>query len=314
VTLHRLVEQYIEFRQSLGERCQTNGCILRAFARTAGLAVPAAEVRTAQVDAFLAGAGPITSAWHIKHTALRGFYAYAVSRDYVAVAPLPTVIPKRPPCFVPYIYTREELRSLLLATDLYQRNRSCVEPTTVRTIVLLLYGSGLRVREAIALSRIDVDLEASVLTIRQTKFFKSRLVPVGTQLRQALARYAHRHRSHRLVREDDVPFFTTRTGAPMKQSTLEDIFQRVRQHAGVRRSESARYQPRLHDLRHTFAVHRLTSWYRQGLDVQRLLPHLSIYLGHAHLAATQVYLSMTPELLGEASARFERYAREECSP
>ena len=90
--------------------------------------------------------------------------------------------------------------------------------------------------------------------------------------------------------------------------TLENAFQRLREHAKVRRAEDARYQPRLHDLRHTFAVHRLTEWYRQGADVQRLLHHLSVYLGHAHLAATQVYLTMTPELLHEAGTRFERYA------
>ena len=79
----------------------------------------------------------------------------------------------------------------------------------------------------------------------------------------------------------------------------------------MRRSDGARYQPRLHDLRHSFAVHRLTSWYRQGADVQTLLPYLSTYLGHVNLAATQVYLTMTPELLQEAARRFQQYAFEE---
>jgi site-specific recombinase XerD len=79
--------------------------------------------------------------------------------------------------------------------------------------------------------------------------------------------------------------------------------------AGVRRKDDASEQPRLHDLRHAFAVHRLTAWYREGADVQRLLHHLSVYLGHAHLANTQIYLTMTPELLQQAGTRFERYAR-----
>ena len=83
---------------------------------------------------------------------------------------------------------------------------------------------------------------------------------------------------------------------------------RARDSALIRREDGASYQPRLHDLRHTFAVHRLTQWYRQGADVQKLLPRLSVYLGHGSLAATQAYLSMTPELLQQASARFERYA------
>jgi integrase len=85
----------------------------------------------------------------------------------------------------------------------------------------------------------------------------------------------------------------------------------MRETARVRRTDGSRYQPRLHDLRHTFAVHRLTSWYRQGACVQKLLPQLSVYMGHVYLASTVVYLSMTPELLTEANNRFERYARQE---
>ena len=92
------------------------------------------------------------------------------------------------------------------------------------------------------------------------------------------------------------------------RNTLQASFRRLCEHAGIRRDAEARYQPRLHDLRHTFAIHRLTSWYRQGADVAKLLPQLSVYLGHVNLAGTQVYLSMTPELLHEAGTRFERHA------
>lgn len=311
MNLHRLIEQYVIFRKSLGERCVSNARALRAFGRAIGMDADVTEVRAEQVSVFLAGSGPVTSAWHIKHATLVGFYRYAVSRGHLISAPLPTVIPKRPPPFVPYIYSRKELRDLLQATDSYQRNRSCTEPATVRAIVLLLYGTGLRVREALSLNRADVDLDESVLSVRKTKFFKSRLVPFGSQLRRPLARYAVRPQARRSAATDEAPFFTTRAGKPVNQYTLERVFQRVREHAGIRRSDGARYQPRLHDLRHSFAVDRLTSWYRQGKDVQKLLPMLSIYMGHVHLAATQVYLSMTPELLHEASTRFEHYAREE---
>src|SRR5207253_7381664 len=106
-------------------------------------------------------------------------------------------------------------------------------------------------------------------------------------------------------------FFVGQDGKAIPQNTLQRAFQRLREHAGVKRSDSRRFQPRLHDLRHTFAVHRLTEWYRQGTDVQRLVYHLSVYLGHAHLTDTQVYLTMTPELLQLAGKRFERYARKE---
>jgi integrase len=243
--------------------------------------------------------------WFAKYDALRGFARYAVSRGYVATLPLPTRLPKRPPPFVPYIYSHEELRRLFETAAAY---RGCVvEADTIQTVVLLLYGAGLRLCEAIDLDRADVDADQAVLTIRQTKFGKTRLVPFGSQLRGALAQYAAGG-ANRAARE--APFFTTPTGARLKQRTVQGCFRCVWDQAGIRRSDGRRFQPRLHDLRHTFAVHRLTSWYPQGADVQRLLPQLSTYLGHTSLSCTQVYLSMTPELLQEASARFEHYAKE----
>ena len=102
-----------------------------------------------------------------------------------------------------------------------------------------------------------------------------------------------------------------RSGEPVKRSAAESAFCYIRKVANVFRTDGARYQPRLHDLRHAFAVNRLVTWYRQGADVQRLLPLLSTYLGHVHIAATQQYLTMTPELLQEASRRFHGYAQPE---
>ena len=308
--LQSLIERYIAYRQTLGEKFQTNAIILRAFGRAIGARADIADIRARQVRAFLDGTGPVTSGWHIRHNALLGFYRYAVSRGYVSASPLPTVLPQRPPPFVPYIYTQDELRRLLQATESYQRKRSSMEPVTMRTLMLLLYGTGLRVREGVALDRTDVDLENLLLTVRESKFYKSRLVPFGPQLRTALAQYLARHPASP-VSGEPAPFFTMRTGARVRRETADACFRRVREQAGIRRADGASYQPRLHDLRHTFAVHRLTSWYRQGADVQALLPQLAVYLGHVHLISTQVYLSMTPELLAEANGRFESYAGKE---
>src|SRR3954453_22115797 len=157
MNLRRLIEQYIAFRQALGERFQNNAAILRAFGRALGADVDIGEVSPERVNAFLAGTGPVTSYWHIKHNALRGFFGYAVSRGYAPTAPLPTVVPKRPLPFVPYIYSHEELRRLLQAPDSFHCARSSLEPVTVRSVVLLLYGTGLRVGEAVALNRADVN-------------------------------------------------------------------------------------------------------------------------------------------------------------
>jgi site-specific recombinase XerD len=305
MNLQLLIEQYIEFQRTLGSPFVTDAIALRAFGRAMGEKAGIGDARPEHVDAFLGKTKPVTLTWHGKYSRLRTFFQYAISRGYIDVAPLPVVIPKRPAPFVPYIYTCEELRRLLRVIDSDKRS-SCLEPVTTRTLILLLYGAGLRLREAANLTRADVELNRSVLTIRHTKFDKTRLVPVGAKLGEALAQYAARARK----RPAEAPFFTTRIGMAVKPDTLQHNFRILCDRAGIRRTDGTE-QPRLHDLRHTFAVHRLTSWYRQGADVQRLLHLLSVYLGHVHIRHTQVYLTMTPELLHEAGLRFERYAGKE---
>jgi site-specific recombinase XerD len=302
MNLQRLIEQYITFQQSLGTPFLADAIALRAFGRAMGVRANIANVRSQHVDAFLGKTRPVTLTWHTKHSRLRSFFKYAVSRGYIIAVPLPTVIPKRPPPFVPYIFSHGELRRLLQVVDSNSRSH-CLEPITIRTLILVLYGAGLRLREAINLTRADVNLSESVLTIRKTKFGKTRLVPFGSQLGHALAQYATR-RQKRLA---DAPFFTTQTGDWVKPDTLQHNFRILCDHAGIRRTDGTHEQPRLHNLRHAFAVHRLTSWYQQGANVQRLLHLLSVYLGHVHIRHTQIYLSMTPELLQEANKRFENY-------
>lgn len=309
--LLKAITNYVTYRKTLGEIFLTNERFLKAFARTIGTETNLSDIKSEHVNTFIAGKGPITASWHAKHQALRGFYCYVISRGYTTKSPLPTVIPKRPPPFVPYIYTRRELRSLLDATSIYQKNRSQLEPYMVRTLLLLLYGAGLRIKEAVSLTLADVDLDRALLIIRETKFHKTRLVPIGKQLTQALSQYVARRQREGYSKCPESPFFINRNGKPVNQHTIENTFQRIREIADVKRTDGARYQPRLHDLRHTFAVHRLTAWYKQGEDVQKWLPVLSVYLGHRYLAATSVYLTMTPTLLQQANLRFENYTLKE---
>ena len=219
---------------------------------------------------------------------------------------MPAVIPKALPRFVPYIYSWEELQRLLRASGCYQRIANTMEPVTARTILLMLYGAGLRISEALVLDGEDVNLGDGVLRIRRTKFFKERLVPIGPGLVKALVEYAERPNRPPGKRQDTLPFLASRRGARLCLATVQGAFERIRQEAKVARHDGGRFQPRLHDLRHTFAVNCLTEWYRAGADVQKFLPYLSTYLGHKHLSGTMIYLSMTRELLHEASERFER--------
>ena len=307
MNLQRLIEQYISLQQSLGASFTVDAAILRAFGRARGSRASVAGVRLRHVDSFLGKDRPVTRTWFRNFFGLRPFFQYAVSRGYITIAPLPTIMPKEPPAFDPYIYSRDEIRRLLLATESRAGNTR-LEPVTIRTMILLYYGAGLRRREATNLTRSDVDLRTSVLTVRNTKFGKTRLVPVGPHLSQALAQYDDTRPARRPI---DAPFFATRTGSKVNADTFHENFRILCDHAGIQRTDTTRLKPRIHDLRHTFAVHRLITWYQQGADVQRLLHHLSVYLGHASLESTQVYLRLTPELLHEASQRFERYAGKE---
>jgi site-specific recombinase XerD len=273
--------------------------------------VPLSQIQPAQVRAFLDGRGPVTQFWHRKYGALRGFYRYAIGRGHVEHSPLPNVVPKAPPPFVPYIFTRDELRRLLQATEVRQNSRCLLQAETFRALLLLLYGAALRISEALSLTLQDVDLQNAVLCIRESKFYRTRWVPIGSDLCAVLAQ----HIRLRLMEHRDsgrpspqAALFVVRTGSALTRQEAEAAFCRLREYAGVLRTDGARYQPRLHDLRHAAAVHRVIDWYRRGLDVQQLLPRLATYLGHVNICGTQRYLTLTSELLQQAGHRFERYA------
>lgn len=306
--LSEAVGQYVAHKQSLGMRFSTEQRTLKSFCRAMG-DIAIADVVPTPVLNFIAGTGPVTRFWHRKREVLVGFYRFAIARGYCIASPLPTLVPKPPQPFVPYIYSHEELRRLLEATSWCEHPRSKVRAYTYRALVLLLYGAGLRISEALALTLNDVNLPTGLVQIRESKFYKTRLVPLGADLVNRLTSYAsQRNKDHSI--QPDTPFFIFRDGTPMTRRAADGIFCKLRLHARVQRHDGGRFQPRLHDLRHSFAVHRVISWYRQGADVQRLLPQLATYLGHMHIAATQRYLTMTPDLLREASQRFERYALE----
>jgi site-specific recombinase XerD len=212
---------------------------------------------------------------------------------------------------VAYIYSADELMRLVAATDALQTPQSPLRAMTMRSLFLLLYGTGMRIGAALSLSLQDVELAERLLTVRDTKFFKTRLVPIGPRLAAVLADYLACRRQFPLPAGEASAFLAARTGIRLQYNAVNELFGRLRKVAQISRESTARYQPRIHDIRHTAAVHRVIAWYRAGEDVQRLLPQLATYLGHVDIASTQRYLSMTPELLHQASLRFERYAQPE---
>lgn len=302
--------QYIQLQRDRGRRFRADAVALRAFGRAMG-DIDMADVDPTAVQAFLTGTGPVTAHAVQKYRYLAAFYRFAVSRGFANSSPLPAAPPKSPPSLTPYIYTSEEINRVLRVSETLDNPASPLQGTTLRALLLLLYGTGMRIGEALSLTLADVNLLESIVCVRDAKFYKTRLVPLGPRLAAELDTYARRRRMLPLPAGDASAFFATRTGAGLSYDRANRLFRRVRALAGIRREKEARYQPRLHDLRHTATVHHVVHWYRTGQDVQRLLPQLATYLGHVGIASTQRYLNMTPELLQAASARFERYAQPE---
>ena len=309
MTLRDAIEQYIEWRQAHGASCRGVAAKLTAFLNSIDGGINCDAITNEQVLAFLAGNGPLTQTRAIKYSALSGFYRYAISRGYVSRSPLPDYEPKRPAPALPYVYSHDEVHRIFNAIDASLIGAVTLDAYTFRTLLQLLYGAGLRLGEALRLTIADVELSDAILSVRDSKFYKSRIVPAGPQLADALTRYALRRLERPTPHGRGSAFLANPDGAQLGARTVQKWFSRLLRVAAISSVNCTRRSPCLHSLRHSFAVHRLTAWYRQRADVQRLLPILSTYLGHADLAGTQVYLSMTPELLQQASLRFERYAR-----
>jgi integrase/recombinase XerD len=302
--LAEAIDLYIRRRRSAGAYLHGPEIILRSFLHHFGN-LDLHRIRTSQITEFLNGRRRGRSSnWRGKYGALKLFFAYWCLRGRLRHSPVPLTVPKPPQDFVPYIYSRAELQRLLKNLPQCQRPSTClISAVTFRALLLVLYGTGMRLGEALGLRVADVDLAENLIRIRETKFYKTRLVPIGDDVHLVMENYLS---SVSREKRADSPLFQSKTRDRIKAALAERTFKRL---CRVQRPGTFSFQPRIHDLRHTFAVHRVTEWYRQGADVQRLLPALSTYLGHVSLESTQRYLTMTPELLQQANDRFERYAK-----
>jgi site-specific recombinase XerD len=233
--LAEIVSTYLAYQHALGMRYRTQAVTLKAFCHALG-DININDVQADDVQAFIAGQGPVTAFWHHKYRVLEGFYRFAITRGFTHDSPLPTTVPKCPPSLIPYIYSVEELRRLLAATDGLETARSPLQACTFRTLLLLLYGTGMRIGEALTLTLADVNLQDRLLTVRDTKFYKTRWVPTGPQLTAKLAVYATQRRRLPMPVGVDSAFLVTRTGHHLSYIRASQLFRRVRQDAGIHRA------------------------------------------------------------------------------
>ena len=208
-----------------------------------------------------------------------------------------------------HIYSEAQIAALMREASALKPTGS-LRPHTYATLIGLLASCGLRPGEAVRLCDADVEMEATPprLVIRETKFRKSRLVPVDSSTADALRSYAS---TRKRLGYDGLSqtFFVSESGAPLAYSTVGATFLDMVRRLGIHGTANS-HGPNLRCLRHTFAVRRLLNWYSQGMDVNKFLPHLSVYLGHAKPQNTYWYLTATPDLLSKAGSRFESYANQ----
>jgi integrase/recombinase XerD len=311
-----LASEFADFATTLEASATANKStitLLRAIDRvTEECAPPSGTVDEAVARAWLApcesrGPNTLLSRYYL----LRRFCRFVAKRRPDTFIPGESLRPRRRPAAPPYIYSREEIRQLLDSAlslrDWKRSHRHCpIRSKTIHAIILLLATSGLRISEALHLTLQDVDLEQGVLSIHQSKFRKSRLVPLSAGTADVLRQY-HELRVAVASTGPDEDFFVSGRGKAYSISTVRSLFRDIAVEVGLREPKGR--GPSLHDLRSTFAVTRLLQWYRNGDNVMARLPLLSTYLGHARVSDTEVYLRITTALLEEANARFYAFAR-----
>ena len=231
---------------------------------------------------------------------MRGFAKYLQTIEPRHQVPPLELLPHRRARTAPYIYEPAEIAALLAATTML---RNELRTETYRTFLGLLAVSGIRTGEAIALDDADVDLRRSVIVIRKTKFGKTRQVPLHRSSLRALAAYQF-ERDRLVPRQLSPSLFVSTVGSRLIYQNVHDTFLRLVYAAGLGERDPRR--PRIHDLRHTFAVRTVLAWHRAGEDVEAKLPMLSTYLGHIDPSTTYWYLTAIPELLESAAIRLER--------
>lgn len=297
--LRQALTRYLRMRRAFGyrydneERCLVE---LVAFMEAAEAAVITRKLAMAWITQSQ------RTSWPQRLSAVRGFARHLSNIVPGTETPPAGVFPspRRPR---PYIYTGAEIELLLEAT-LSWGSATGINRRTYHCLFGLLAATGMRLGETIALTRADVDLEAGILSLRVTKGGKTRLVPMHPTTTRALKDYAMRRDDCRACRNSPW-FFVLRQGQRLRHQYPERVFVAVMRQIGLRDLEPHSRGPRLHDLRHSFAVNTIVRWYRAGEDVERLLPALATYLGHSKLRDTYWYLSACPELMEQAASRLE---------
>jgi integrase/recombinase XerD len=302
------VREYLRVRRATGMRLRIEGQQLLSFAHFADRQRHRSPLTVALAVRWACAsprAGPVGRARRLE--VIRPFARYLCAFDERTEVPAPGLLGPAHRRRAPYVYTDHEISQLLTWAARLPPAKG-LRSVTLRMLLGLLACTGLRPCEAIALRNADIDLQGGILTIRQTKFRKSRLVPIHASAARALRQYV-RVRDQSVSTVNDDAFFVLAAGVPLTLVQAERAFVWIRHHLNWSVPAGHR-APRLYDLRHAFACRRLQRWYADTVDVDNAITALATYLGHVKVSDTYWYLSATPELMALAAKRFEIFTRE----
>lgn len=300
-SIREQVEEYLETRRRLGFKLKIEGMQLLRFAHfadshgchkiiTIDLAVEWANTSASKLNRAR------------RLEMIRGLAKFCILFEPKTQIPPPGMLGSAHRRLTPYIYTANELSGLMRAAGRLNDGKG-LRPRTIENLLGLLSATGLRISEALHLSRGDVRLESKVLVVKETKFHKSRLVPLHATTTEALTNYSRFRDKSLPSRSGSDAFFVFNDGCPINYRQALYAFQTIRRQIAWRNNRC----PRIHDLRHTFACNRLLAWYEEGIDVNNAILMLSIYLGHRKITDTYWYLTGIPSLMAVAAKRFEVY-------
>ena len=291
------IAKYAAWKRAGGVRFARGEGALRTLLRSAGDG-PLHRVTPKQISDYLDGSRMSAYTWWREYQIIRSFFQFWQSRIKFARLPMPRPQAASPPPFRPYIFSKTELLRLLMAIE----RTDLVDPMTMRTFLLFLYGTGARVYEALSLRVSDIDFSNRLVGLRQPDGERRRMLPIGRTLRNTLDLYLQSSAAQR--GEVDL-VFVTGEGKPLIRHSLRYKFVRMCARARIHQEYGHSPTPGMHDLRHTFAVHVLETWVREGKDLRQKLPVLSGYMGHALLKSTELYLRLVPDRFVKPLSRLQ---------
>ena len=301
------VQEYLDERRRLGFALTISGSQLMAFARFADQSGHRGPLNSRIIQGWVQGQIPLAKriTWARRLEVIRPFAKYCARFDPGTEVPEAGIFGKGHRRLTPHIYTDQEISDLLRACHRLPP-RGTLRPATYEALFGLIAATGLRISEALHLRCADVDLAQGCLTVRRTKFCKSRLLPLHPTVTEALKRYMAFRQRH-APRSLQSHFFVSSSGAGLVNRTVHGVFERLREDLRWT-ARGAHAAPRIHDLRHTFICRRVQLWHQQGADIDHAMVMLSTYVGHAKVSDTYWYLTGVPELMAVAGRNFEQFS------